>query len=442
MSLKLRLNIAFGLVLALAVASMVGALLIDAGPRLQNEIASSVRITEGVVRRSIEGLATSPHPEEALAGLVSGLRNQRHVTVTLAARMPERGNVLPSDRKPGATVPSWVRPHEPHVIRVPVDVNGRNLGTILITGDGSDEMREVWETIERIAIYGTMFAVIAFGLTSWLVRSSLRPVDKLHEAITHLESGDYDVDVPAGGSPEIAGICAHINTLATALGRARDENRSLATAIVRIQDEERREIARELHDELGPHLFSLRASGAALTNLIEKGTIDAERIKRDVQTMMDRTNVLQQTNRRVLQRLSPAGLQELGLTRALEALVEMWRQDQPATMLTLKITGSFDDLDATTTLTIYRVLQEGLTNAFRHSGASRIDAEVIRHDARPGRIIVGVRDDGEGMPDEAADGFGLRGMRERVSALGGSLLVTSSNGDGTQLQAVIPVTIA
>ena len=200
MSLKLRLNIAFGLVLALAVASMVGALLIDAGPRLQNEIASSVRITEGVVRRSIEGLATSPHPEEALAGLVSGLRNQRHVTVTLAARMPERGNVLPSDRKPGATVPSWVRPHEPHVIRVPVDVNGRNLGTILITGDGSDEMREVWETIERIAIYGTMFAVIAFGLTSWLVRSSLRPVDKLHEAITHLESGDYDVDVPAGGS--------------------------------------------------------------------------------------------------------------------------------------------------------------------------------------------------------------------------------------------------
>jgi two-component system sensor histidine kinase UhpB len=328
------------------------------------------------------------------------------------------------------------------VIRVPVDVNGRNLGTILITGDGSDEMREVWETIERIAIYGTMFAVIAFGLTSWLVRSSLRPVDKLHEAITHLESGDYDVDVPAGGSPEIAGICAHINTLATALGRARDENRSLATAIVRIQDEERREIARELHDELGPHLFSLRASGAALTNLIEKGTIDAERIKRDVQTMMDRTNVLQQTNRRVLQRLSPAGLQELGLTRALEALVEMWRQDQPSTMLTLKITGSFDDLDGTTTLTIYRVVQEGLTNAFRHAGASRIAAEVSRQDTTPGPIIVGVRDDGEGMPDEAADGFGLRGMRERVSALGGSLLVTSSHGDGTQLQAVIPVAIA
>jgi two-component system sensor histidine kinase UhpB len=442
MSLKLRLNIAFGLVLALAVASMVGALLIDAGPRLQNEIASSVRITEGVVRRSIDALATSSHPEEALAGLVSGLRKQRHVTVTLAARMPERGNVLPSDRKPGATVPSWVRPHEQHVIRVPVDVNGRSLGTILITGDGSDEMLEVWETIEHIALYGSMFAVVAFGLTSWLIHSSLRPVDKLHEAITHLESGDYDVDVPAGGSPEIAGICAHINALATALGRARDENRRLATAVVRIQDEERREIARELHDELGPHLFSLRASGAALANLIEKGTIDPQRIKRDVQTMMDRTNVLQQTNRRVLQRLSPAGLQELGLASALEALAEMWRKDQPSTTLTLDIAGSFNDLDATTTLTIYRVVQEGLTNAFRHAGASLIAAEVIRHDAKPSRIAIGVRDDGEGIAEEAADGFGLRGMRERVSALGGSLTVTSSDGVGTQLEAIIPVASA
>lgn len=76
MPLKLRLNIALGLVLALAIASMVGALLIDAGPRLQNEIASSVRVTEGVVRSSIEALETSPHPEEALVGLVAGLKNQ------------------------------------------------------------------------------------------------------------------------------------------------------------------------------------------------------------------------------------------------------------------------------------------------------------------------------------------------------------------------------
>jgi two-component system sensor histidine kinase UhpB len=438
MSLKLRLNLALGLVLTLAIASMVGALLIDAGPRLKNEIASSLRVTEGVVRSSVQGLASSPFPEEALAGLVSGLRNQRHVTVTLAARMPENGNVISADRQPGATIPPWIEPGETPALHVPVEVNGRDLGTILIKGDGSDEMREVWETIGRITIYGSIFAVCAFAVTSWLIRSSLQPIDKLHEAITHLETGDYDVDVPAGGSPEIAGICAHINTLANALRRARDENRRLSTAVVRIQDDERREVARELHDELGPHLFSLRASGAALAGSIEKGQIDPERIMRDVKTMMDRTNVLQQTNRRVLQSLNPAGLDELGLARALEALGASWRQDQPETALTLKLDGCFDRLDPTTTLTIYRVVQEGLTNAFRHARATQIAAEVRIPDGGAQNITITVRDNGHGIPETPEDGFGLRGMRERVTALGGQLSLVGDEPRGAWLTATIP----
>lgn len=439
MPLRIRLNLALGLVLALAIASMVGALLIDAGPRLQNEIASSVRVTEGVVRSSIEALETSPHPEDALVGLVAGLKNQRHVIVTLAARMPERGNVIPATRKPGATIPSWVRASDPPVIRVPVAVNGRDLGTIIITGDGSDEMREVWETIGRITLYGSIFSVFAFAVTSWLIRSSLQPIDKLHDAITHLESGDYDVDVPAGGSPEIAGICAHINSLAAALSRARDENRRLSTAIVRVQDEERREIARELHDELGPHLFSLRASGAALAGQITKGQIDPARIKADVQTMIDRTNVLQQTNRRVLQRLSPAGLAELGLARAITALAETWRSDQPDTALTLHIEGDVDQLDPTASLTVYRVVQEALMNAYRHARATKITADVTSSGGPDPHIAISIRDDGEGISEPPENGFGLRGMRERIAALGGQITISPGDTGGTNLTASIPI---
>ncbi len=441
MSLKLRLNLALGLVLALAIASMVAALLLDAGPRLRNEITSSLRVTEGVVRSSVEALHSSPHPEDALAGLVAGLRNQRHVSVTLATRMPERGNVVPATRKPGASIPAWLLLEEERVIRVPVDVGGRSLGTILIAGDGSDEMREVWETIGRIALYGALFALFAFAVTYFQIRSALAPIEALHAAITHLEEGNYDVEVPRRGPPEIAGIGDHINALAGALNRARDENRRLATAVVRIQDEERREVARELHDELGPYLFSLRASGTALAGLIGKGQIDPDRIRRDVSTMLERTDALQQTNRRVLQRLSPAGLQELGLAPTLEALADMWRKQQPETSLALAISGPFDDLDATTVLTIYRVVQEGLTNAYRHAGASRIVAGVSRTDAGPpgAGIAITVRDDGEGIPEETSDGFGLRGMRERVSALGGILKVVAADGGGTDLQAFIPV---
>ena len=158
--------------------------------------------------------------------------------------------------------------------------------------------------------------------------------------------------------------------------------------------------------------------------------------------MMDRTNVLQQTNRRVLQRLSPAGLQELGLAQALKALAANWRADQPATELRLVVEPNVDQLDPTTSLTVYRLVQEGLTNAFRHAQATRIDTEVCLEDKPSNRVRVRVSDDGDGLPDALGDGFGLRGMRERVSALGGQVAIGPRHGRGTELVATIPLAIS
>lgn len=447
MSIKSRLNLALAVVLALAVTSVMIALLADAGPRVRNEIASSMRVTEAVVRASIESMTDSPHPEEALATLVSGLGNQRHVRVTLAARLPERGNIIPIERRPGAVLPAWLAKEEEQVLRIPVVVQGRDLGTLLIAADGSDEMREVLETIGSIVFYTGLFAIGAFLLTSYLISSSLAPIGELHRAMQLLEEGDYDVQMPRLGPPEIAGICGHLNTLATALRRSRADNQRLATSIVQLQDDERRELARELHDELGPHLFSLRASGSALIGRIDKGSMDTQRIQQDIRAMIGQVDAIQQTNRRVLQQLAPAGLKELGLSSALGALADMWRREQPGTDVRLDISGDIDHQDETTTLTIYRVVQEGLTNAFRHAEASRIALEISRFQPGPradqsgvtgGSILVTIRDNGEGLSGETRDGFGLRGMRERVTALGGTLKLKEAGGGGTILEALIP----
>jgi two-component system sensor histidine kinase UhpB len=158
--------------------------------------------------------------------------------------------------------------------------------------------------------------------------------------------------------------------------------------------------------------------------------------------MMDRTNVLQQTNRRVLQRLSPAGLEELGLARALEALADGWRADQPATEVILNVEAAIDQLDPTTSLTIYRLVQEGLTNAFRHARATRISAEVSLIERPAVQAQITVMDNGDGISSTPEDGFGLRGMRERVSALGGQLSIGPSLGGGTTLRATIPLVAA
>jgi two-component system, NarL family, sensor histidine kinase UhpB len=168
----------------------------------------------------------------------------------------------------------------------------------------------------------------------------------------------------------------------------------------------------------------------------------AAALARDVQQQVE---ALQMTNRRVLQQLSPIGLDELGLSRALTAIVSMWRNQLPNCVVELELSGQLDNIERTAALTVYRVAQEGLTNAVRHAGAKKIELHVRRfagadpEQPEEGAIHVIVRDNGVGLPDETQSGFGLKGLRERVGALGGALAISTSSGAGTELKAVVPV---
>jgi two-component system sensor histidine kinase UhpB len=142
---------------------------------------------------------------------------------------------------------------------------------------------------------------------------------------------------------------------------------------------------------------------------------------------------LQQVNRRILGRLRPAALEEMGLADAIEALARGWRETRPEVELSLSLEGARERIDETTALTAYRVVQEGLTNAFRHSGATRISVRATRDGDRL-RLEVG--DDGTGMPAAPqSGGLGLRGMSERVAALGGTLAMTNEAAGGARLFA-------
>jgi two-component system sensor histidine kinase UhpB len=117
-------------------------------------------------------------------------------------------------------------------------------------------------------------------------------------------------------------------------------------------------------------------------------------------------------------------------------MIEMWRRNKSSVTLELAIDGPIDTLDETTKLTVYRIVQEGLTNAFRHSGAAiiAVDVSLQRDDA----VKVSVRDNGRGRADSSAEGFGLKGMRERVNALSGSFALSSTADGGTFLQIRLP----
>jgi two-component system sensor histidine kinase UhpB len=159
--------------------------------------------------------------------------------------------------------------------------------------------------------------------------------------------------------------------------------------------------------------------------------------------MSDQVNALQQFNRRVLERLRPVGLAELGLADALAALLRLWREIHPGVVIETSISPSLGARGETAELTIYRIIQEALTNVFRHARATRVEITVEpATPLRPGSFgkeatLVRVCDNGAGLPTDHRQGFGMIGMRERVLALGGSMTVASTN-HGVTVEALVP----
>jgi two-component system sensor histidine kinase UhpB len=259
-------------------------------------------------------------------------------------------------------------------------------------------------------------------------------------AMTKVEAGDYSTRVTPAGPPELAAICRRLNHLVEVLGSAMEDRRQLAGRLVSLQDSERKEVARELHDEFGPYLFALRAHVSSLEAAIGGEGADAKVLLRQCRAMTEQLGSLQHVNRQILERLRPVGLAELGLGEALNGLIGMWRQAHPGISLDLSVSlPSHGALDETTELTIYRVVQEALTNIFRHAGASSVGVSIAPLNSNAGQptIRVEVRDNGSGLPTDYKTGLGTIGMRERVSALGGSVSMNSTP-EGLVIEALVP----
>ncbi|WOH68554.1 histidine kinase [Bradyrhizobium sp. BWA-3-5] len=447
-SLRARINLLLALVLTLGLAINIARLVLEAGPRVQAEDQSVTRLAREFVETIVAGLDEAPDPDARLTQIVRDLNRLRHVSITRQGDTAEvSGNRERSGggddaRSPPAWFVALVHP-EKTTVTVPISVKGRP-GALLITSHPNDEMSEIWDGIVSQLQIGSVIAIILFLITSRVVGRALAPIETLSGAMTKIEAGSYDTRVKPDGPPELAAICDKLNHLAATLGNAVDDKRRLAERVVSLQDVERKEIARELHDEFGPHLFALRAHASALTRTADAGEPNLEAKRKHGAAILEQVNALQQTNRRVLEKLRPVGLTELGLRDALGALLRLWGESHPDVAIQTSISPSLGESGETADLTIYRTIQEALTNVFRHAGATRVNVTVEPTELSPGPTRdsrsgarVRISDNGGGLRPDHKLGFGLTGMRERILALGGSLTIASGDG-GVTVEAVIP----
>lgn len=222
------------------------------------------------------------------------------------------------------------------------------------------------------------------------------------------------------------------------LGDAHRHVRDLTTQVLHLQDEERRRLARDLHDGVGQLLAALSMNLASISN-------DLDRLSKTANTVADSSALVSDMTRdirTISHLLHPPLLDEVGLRPALQVYIEGFAERSKISV-DLDLSHDFARLPRDTETAIFRFVQECLTNVHRHSESTVAHVRVARSD---GRVEVEVRDQGKGIPVErlselavtGSPGVGLRGMRERLTQLGGTLEVMS-NGHGTAILAKLPV---
>jgi len=380
-------------------------------------------------RRSIQAIATalnntlraSDNPRQTLDAFVHSLDTSSDIQFRALGAGPTPSPKDDSRKSHG--VPQWF-------IRLlaipeidaasPVMIDGQRVGDIVFLSDMSADLFEKW--IGFLAFTGLVAVLMALtGTIAYVLSgSALRPMQDLGEGLTRIRQGDYTRPIPVRGPPEIRQGCEEANALAATLAQLSRDNRDLMHRLVSLQDDERRDLARELHDELGPLLFSIRAGTIALV----EASPPVGNLGNPAQDLLQSVEALQQTNRRILDRLRPLYIEELGLSTSVQTLLRNFRKQAPHIVLTDTIDPDLNVIEGPSAQTVYRVTQEALTNVLRHAKAGSAHVQAI---VTGETVVIEISDDGAGFPAGNVFGRGLTGMHERVRALSGSLSLLRMN---------------
>lgn len=432
MTLTARI-VALVLAVQLALIAAVGALLAaNAREAVAAEVEASMRAARGLVVTTIATLIDAVPPDRLTAALADRLVQPRHARIMVydAASGRTLAPAAPAVRPD--PVPEWfARLLAPRIqsTQLPV-VETRHLrGFAVISADASAEIAEVWEDARTLALLLALAGLAQLALTPVIVHGGLRPLSRVSAVLNRLAHGDTAARIGQVGTPDLKPLAADVDRLGQALATAQADRARLSRQVVERGDQERKAIARDLHDEYGPCLFTLRVEAAAIRDASADPAI-RDRAE-DILAIADQ---IRQVNTALLSGLRPMAVGQLPLATVLSDMFEDLAQRHGGIEWTLDIAPGLPEPDETVALTIYRILQEGTTNALRHSGASHVTARVARG---PAGWQVSLSDNGRGLAS-AAEGNGLSGMRERVALLGGSFEVRDGPRGVTLLASLPP----
>ena len=448
MKLRTRLNLVISALSAAFVAVLIAAEIQSTRDSVREEIEAANRVASQLLGQLASVYSTIGGPDLVLQFLQQLGRVRANEVYLLSPAGKVLYRAPASTYKAGREAPAWfARWITPTSAREVFLLRGGM--QLVVEAQPSRSVLDAWDNVVRISIMGAAMLVIVNAVAFWLVARVFEPIPIIAEGLERLQRGDLAFRLPplAGSEAEVIGSA--FNRMAQAVEdkvgaerQARDaearleERREMASLADQRVEEERRLIAHELHDEFGQSVTAIRSLALAIAaqgGARDPATGEAARL------ISDEAARLYDAMHSLIPRLAPLSLDAIGLSATIENLVRDLQRRHPTISIDVKHRLPAD-LGPSVTLAIYRIVQEGLTNALRHARASHVDI-AVEGEAR--RIHVSVADDGVGLPaDWARPGhYGLRGLADRVAQLGGTLNVHNQHTRGVLLSADIPLAV-
>lgn len=440
-SLKARLGLLVSALLGLFALALGGLALLDARNSVHEEIEAASKVSHQLLGLLVEREAQSAASLLPVVQRLGRVRAQELVLFDAAGVESYRSP--PSPYKAGRAAPQWFS----HLLTPTLEVRQLRFGdeTLQIVADPSRAVLDAWD--ELLILFGGMavFLLVVNILLRRLVERSLGGLDQVERAMAAMAQGRLDARLPAQPLPELVSLCRAFNHMAAALEASQRENgaltqeQELARRTEQRLDDERRAIARELHDELGQCITAIRSIALVVARdpACPHHVADhSQRIAEVAASMYDAVHA-------IVARLRPAALVRLGLAEGLRQWLAGWQVGHPGRDLQLAVRGELQQVDAALEVAVLRIVQEAINNAVKHTQARLLQVNL---DAEGDRLTLVVEDDGGGFAPRSSPpeghpgaGFGLTGMRERALELGGRLDIDSVFGRGTRLTACFPI---
>ena len=426
----------------IAVMMMIGASVWLRETRLaiHEEVEAATRVAEQWLKVLVpETLADGPQARERLMEHLGAIGRIRANRLEVFAADGQRLYVSPeSPYKAGRHAPEWFAGWvAPEVAERRLEANGL---AVVLTPDTSRAVLDAWDHVGAALGWALALLLAIWLATRFAIDRALAPITEIHTALERGASGRFDQRLPEYATRELALLARSYNRLADSLDESLAENarleqdQALARALQARLEQERRAIARELHDELGQGITAVRSIAGAI---IQRTTAQPG-INGSAQAILAMTTQMQDGVHTILQRLrSRSADSQVRIEEAIESYCALWASHHGDIRVDCTIEALGEQVTDALGLTILRMVQESLTNVARHAHASRVE---VRLGVRDDEIEVEVIDNGRGLGENPAPGrHGLVGMRERIAELHGELELSSPPEGGLNVRARLPL---